>query len=384
MLPDQQLLRIPGPTPIPASVQRAMAQPMIGHRSLDFKQLFERIIPRLKPVFGTKQDVVILASSGTGGLEAAVVSTVQTNEAVLVLVTGAFGDRFAKICEAYQLNVHRIDVTWGKAVDPKKVQTYLETHPEIKAVFATYCETSTGVKNPIKEIAEVVNQYSDALMIVDGVSSIGGIEVKMDEWGIDVLTSSSQKAFMLPAGLAFIAVSERALKKMESNKQPCFYFNLLKYKKNMADFSTPFTPAVSLIFGLDQVLTLFEEEGLENVYKRHLTMQKMVRASIKALNLPLLASDKDSSPTVTAIRPTNFKADELRNLVKKEFGLTLAGGQQHLKGEIFRIGHMGHCSPADILQTISLIELGLHKLGVGKQFGVGTAAAQEVYLKEEV
>jgi aspartate aminotransferase-like enzyme len=384
MLKDQQLLRIPGPTPIPPSVQRAMTQPMVGHRALETKELIENLRPRLKPIFGTNQEVLMIAGSGTAGLEAAVVNTAQPNDEVLVIVTGAFGERFTKICKAYQLRTHVIGVPWGKAVNPDEVKEYLKQHPTIKVVFTTFCETSTGVLNPIQELALVVKEHSDALFIVDGVSCVGGVKVSMDDWGIDVLVTGSQKALMLPPGLTFVAVSEEAWKVINQNPLPRFYLNLSTYQHQLLQDSTPFTPALSLFFGLKQVLTLLEEEGLTEVFKRHELMKNMTRAACKALDLPLLTSDQDASPTVTAVQPTTFDPVKLRNTVKKEFGLTLAGGQQHLKGKIFRTGHMGYCSPADVLQTISLLEIGLHKIGHDFAFGKGTAAAQAVYTKREV
>jgi aspartate aminotransferase-like enzyme len=382
MLPDQKILRIPGPTPIPPSVTRTMSQPMIGHRSEDFKQIIANVAPRLKPIFGTEQDVFILTGSGTSGLETAIVNTLSEGDEVLVLVTGAFGDRFVKISETYRLKTHCIESTWGEAIDSVKVEEYLKQHPQIKAVFATYCETSTAVLNPIEELGEVVRHSSNALFIVDGVSCVGAVQTQMDKWGIDILVSGSQKAFMLPTGLAFVAVSERAWHIIEENKQPRFYLDLKKYKKSLAEDSTPFTPAVSLVLGLEQVLNLIEEEGFEEVIRRHKLMKEMTRAACRALDLPLLTSDEAASPTVTAIRPKHFKADALRSFLKKEFGITLAGGQQHLKGEIFRIGHMGYCSPLDVLQCISAIELGLAKLQDHVELGKGTAAAQEVYTND--
>lgn len=331
MLKDQHILRIPGPSPIPPSVGRAMNQTMIGHRGKETKELLERILPKLKSVFGTKQDVIPVAGSGTAGLEMAVSNAAHPGDDVLVIVSGAFGDRFAKICEAFQLKLHRIDVEWGDTIDPQAVQEYLQAHPEIKVVFATYCETSTGILNPIELLAKTVHESSDALFVVDGVSCLGGVEANMDEWGVDIYVTGSQKAFMLPAGLMFIAASERAWKVIEDNPQPRFYLDMRVYRKNLEKVSTPYTPALSLLFGLDQVLNLLEEEGLENVYRRHIVMRDMTRAAFKALDIPLLAADEDASPTVTAVRPVDFDSEALRSAVKEQFNLTMAGGQQHLE-----------------------------------------------------
>ena len=381
MLQDQQYLRIPGPTPIPPSVQRAMAQPMIGHRGSETSELLRSITPRLKKVFGTEQDVMIVTGSGTSGLEAAVINAVKPLDEVLVIVTGAFGARFADICKAYGIGVHIYDVEWGKAFDPSKVQEHLRNLPKVSAVFATYCETSTGVMNPIGELAAAVNEVSDALIIVDGVSCIGGVETKMDEWKIDILVTGSQKAFMLPAGLTFIAASERAWDVIDSNPSRGFYLDLAKYRSNLAKDTTPFTPALSLLFGLDQALELMEKEGLENVYGRHTLMKEMTREAFQALDIPLLTMDEDASDTVTAVEPNDFDAEVFRKVIKQEFGLSIAGGQGPLKGKIFRIGHMGYCSPADILQTIGMIEVGLIKTGKRIELGKGVAAAQRIYLK---
>ncbi|RKQ16653.1 alanine--glyoxylate aminotransferase family protein [Oceanobacillus bengalensis] len=360
-----------------------MTQPMIGHRGQETKALLKSIKPKLQGIFGTKEDVLIITGSGTAGLETAVVNTVNPGDEVLVLVTGAFGDRFVKICDAYDIKVHRLEATWGEAACPEEVKTYLLANKKIKVVFTTYCETSTGVLNPVSQLANVVHENSDALVVVDGVSCVGGVETKMDEWGIDVLVTGSQKAFMLPAGLTFVAASEKAWKVMEENKQSRFYLNLIKYRDRLADDSTPFTPALSLLFGLEQVLNLFEEEGLENVFARHTLMMNMTRAAMKALDIPLLTSDESASPTVTAVKPSDFDPEMLRKVLKKEFGLSIAGGQQHLKGQIFRIGHMGYCSPADVLQIIGILEIGIVKVGKMINLGEGVKAAQEIYLQQE-
>ncbi|MCG3089500.1 pyridoxal-phosphate-dependent aminotransferase family protein [Sporosarcina cyprini] len=381
MLADQTILRIPGPTPIPPSVERAMNIPMVGHRSSETSDLIRAIQPKLQPIFGTKQDVVILAGSGTAALEAAVVNAVRPLDEVLVIVTGAFGARFVDICEAYGIRVHQLQVEWGKAVDPKEVTHFLEQHKEISTVFATYCETSTGVLNPIDELAKGIRSVSDALFIVDGVSCVGGVPAKLDDWGIDILVTGSQKALMLPAGLAFVAMSERAFERIQANPNRGFYFDLIKYRTNLEKNTTPFTPALSLLFGLNQALDLLEKEGLENVYRRHSLLMEMTRAAFKAHHIPLLTSDQDASPTVTAIRPADFDAEEFRKVLKNDFRMSIAGGQGHLKGEIFRIGHMGYCSPADVIQTIGLVEIALMKTGKQIELGKGVAAAQQIYLE---
>lgn len=381
MFQDKLILRIPGPTPIPPSVQQAMSRPMIGHRSGQFSKLFADVAQRLKPFFGTQQDVYILAGSGTSALEMAVVNTVGAGDEVAVLVSGAFGERFAKICERYDIMAHRLNVPWGEAVTGDKLEAFLTEHPQVKAVFATYCETSTGIQNPIQELAAVVRAKSDALFIVDGVSCLGAVPCEMDAWGVDIVVTGSQKAFMLPTGLAFLAASERAWNVIENRKPQAFYLDLKAYRKSLADQTTPYTPAVSLIFGLEEVLNIMEAEGLDNIVKRHLLMRDMTRAAMKALNIPLMTSDEYAAPTVTSLDPQGkFDAEELRKILRTKFNLIVAGGQQHLKGKIFRIGHMGYCDPLDVITAVSAIEMALKQMGVDIPFGEGVKKAQEVYI----
>lgn len=244
----------------------------------------------------------------------------------------------------------------------------------------THCETSTGVLNPIADISKTIHDNSEALVIVDAVSSLGGVKTEMDAWGVDLLVTGSQKAMMLPPGLTLIGVSDRAWKVIEANEQGRFYFDLKTYRKNIEADKVPYTPTVTLLQGLDQALTLIEEEGLEEVYHRHELMKNMTRAAMKALHVPLLTDDTYASPTVTALKPTSFDAEDLRKIVREQFNLSLAGGQQHLSGKVFRIGHMGYCSPADVLQVISLIEIGLTQLGESVTLGAGVKSAQEVFV----
>ena len=382
MLQDQQYLRIPGPTPIPPSVERAMTKPMVGHRAKVTDDLQEKIQPRIKKVFGTEQDVLIVAGSGTSGLEAAAVNTVRRGEEAIVITSGSFGARFEKICLAHGITVHRYETEWGEALDPEHVRTMLKEHPDVKAVISTYCETSTGVVNPVAELAKVVREESDALVISDGVSIIGGVEAKMDEWGLDVLVTGSQKAMMLPPGLMFAAVSERAWKQIEANPDRGFYLDLVQYRESIRKNTTPFTPATSLLYGLDQALDLIEEEGIQEVAARHELMRDMTRAAFAAHGIPLLTSAEAGSPTVTAVRPDDFDAEEFRRILQTEFGLSVASGQGKLAGKIFRIGHMGYCSPADVLQMIAIFELGIIKAGKQIEPGKGVTAAQQIYLRK--
>lgn len=376
---DKFRLHTPGPTPIPPSVQHAMTQPMIGHRSPQFSSIIADCSERLRPIFGTKQDVLIMTSSGTSALESAVSNTVQAGDAVTVVVTGAFGDRFAKIAERFGCDVHRLEIPWGEHCLPEQLRAHLQQYPNDKAVFMTYCETSTGVLNPISDLAKVVHEESEALVIVDGVSCIGAVPMAMDNWGIDIAVTGSQKALMLPTGLAFVAVSERAWQVIEQNPAPRFYLDLRAYRTNLHKQSTPYTPAVSLFFGLQEVLNILEKQGFDNVIARHRLMMEMTRAAIRALGLPLMVQDEVASPTVTAVYGTDeINVEDLRKALS-QLNVKLAGGQQHLKGQIFRIGHMGYCEPNDVLTVIATIEVALKKLKYPVKLGQGMQAAEEVW-----
>lgn len=371
-------LRIPGPTPIPPRIQQAMAHPMIGHRSSEASNLIRECSDRLKSVFGTQQQPLLLTSSGTSALEAAVVHALAPGEEAIVVVTGAFGDRFAKMVERHGCRLHRLDIHWGNACDPDTFKHFIQSHQNVQAVFFTYCETSTGVLNPIAKLTQVVHHYSDALVVVDGVSCLGAVLSQMDDWGIDVLVTGSQKAMMLPPGLAFVAVSERAWNKMEQNSMRSFYLDLFAYRNNLEKNSTPYTPALSLLFGLKEALNMLEEEGLNQVIKRHERLEKMIRAGLSALGLKLMTSEQDAAPTVTSVYGGDgWRADDLRGILR-QLGIVVAGGQHHLKGEIFRIGHMGYCDVFDMIAVLSGLEIALSKMGVPIELGTGVKAAQGV------
>jgi aspartate aminotransferase-like enzyme len=356
-----------------------MSRPMVGHRSADFSAILTDALNRAKRLFQTDQDVYVLSGTGTAGLEMAAANIIAPGDTVLVLVTGVFGERFVKIAEAYGANVKRIDAEWGFGVDVSKLRTELAADPSIKAVFATQSETSTGVSNDIQAIGNVV-KTSQALLIVDAVSSLGAMELRMDEWNVDICVTGSQKALMLPPGLALVAVSEQAWKAIDNNTSPRFYFDLRAYRKSMREQTTPFTPAVSLIYGLAEALQMMEEEGYENSFKRHFLMRDMVRAAVRAIGLPFFANEEYASPTVTSVRGEGFDPETVRKLMRQDFGIVLAGGQQHLKGKIFRIGHMGYMTPLEMLSTIAALEIALTKAGCKFELGSGVKAAQEVLL----
>ncbi|MBO8127049.1 MAG: alanine--glyoxylate aminotransferase family protein [Firmicutes bacterium] len=377
-------LRLPGPTPVPPRVFRAMTQPMIGHRSGDFSALYRRLVPFAKELFGTSGEVFFLTGSGTSAMETAVANLVSPKDRVLLLTCGNFGDRFGQILSAYQADVDRLEAPWGQAIDPEAVIKKLRSAGPYKAVFVTHNETSTGVVNDLARIGAAVKEYGrGALLVADSVSGLGGLELRMDDWSVDVAVTGSQKALMLPPGLALIGVSERAWRAIENNSSPRYYFNLLKYKASAAKAQTPYTPNIAHLFGLAEAFQMLQEEGLENVYQRHFLMRDMTRAAMRALGLELLAPDECASSTVTAVKgPEGLDVEEMRKVIKERFRVQLAGGQGSLKGKIFRIGHMGYAGPKDVLTTVASLECALSVLGYDFQLGSGVRAAQEVWLEE--
>ncbi|WP_312474286.1 alanine--glyoxylate aminotransferase family protein [Neobacillus sp.] len=382
MLLDQHYLFAPGPTPIPDRVKSAMNQPMIAHRSQEFPKLLEDVSTRLMPVFGSENPVTVLAGSGTSALEAAAANVIEANDNVVVIVAGAFGDRFAAICETFGANVHRLNIEWGNTCKPEQLEEFLQSLPnDIKAVFATYCETSTSILNPIKDLGAVVKRLTNALYIVDGVSCIGAVPVDMKGWNIDILVAGSQKALMLPPGLAFVAISDMAREVIRNCKAQRFYLDLNRYLASYeTEKSTPFTPAVSLIYGAQEVCNMFEEEGFENVIKRHQLLKTMTREGLKAIEIPLLTSDEDASPTVTAVRTLDAPSKQMKKMLKDKFAITVGGGQKKLKGEIFRIGHMGYCTPFDIIKVLGSIEMTLKFLQGTNVLGKAVKRAEEVWM----
>lgn len=377
----KEFLLAPGPTPVPDRVLLAMAQPMIHHRTPQFSAIFAEVKEDLKYLFQTKQDVLILAASGTGAMEGSVTNLFSPGDEVIVINGGKFGERWGKISESYGLKVHWLNVEWGKAVDPKDVKKILDANPKIKGIMVQASETSTAVAHPVKELAQFTKNRQDCLLIVDGITAVGVFPVPMDELGIDVLVSGSQKAFMLPPGLAFAALSEKAWKFMETAKCPRFYFDFKKERKNLKDNTTAYTPAASLIIGLREALRMIKEEGLENVFARHNRLARATRAAVKAMNLKPLAPDSPSDATTGVYVPEGVDGGKLVKYLRDDMGITLAGGQDHLKGKILRIAHLGYIDTFDIIVAISSIEMALRKFGHKMEFGKGVAAAQEILLE---
>ncbi len=377
---DKSYLLIPGPTPVPPAVVAAMSKPMFGHRTQEFAKLYQRVVEKLRLVFNTKGDVFVLTNSGTGAMEAAVANTVSPGDKVLALITGNFGERFASIAKAYGAQVVEVNFGWGNCVDLKVVEEKLAEHPDTKVVLATQNETSTGVVNDIQGIGSLVGR-TPALLLVDAVSGAGAIEIRVDDWGIDMLCTASQKAFMLPPGLSMVTVSQKAWEVVQANKSPRFYFSLPACRKNIEKWNTPYTPAVSMFLGLEAALDMMLEEGLPNVYARHALLARATRAAVAALGLRLLAQEHCASNALTAVwGPEGTDADELRQIARREYGVAFAGGQGVLKGKIFRIAHMGFCDKTDVIVAVGALEMALARLDWPVELGSGVRAAQEVFL----
>lgn len=376
---DKLMLMIPGPTPVPERVLQAMAKHPIGHRSNDFSAIFGEVTENLKWLHQTKNDLLILAASGTGAMEAGIINFLSPNDRVLVCTNGKFGERWGELCEAYSLDVQYVKADWGKPLDPENVRQALEgdTGKAIKAVIVTHSETSTGVINDLETINKHVKAHG-ALIIVDTVTSLGACNVPVDAWGLDVVASGSQKGYMMPPGLGFVTVSEKAWEAYKTAKLPKFYLDLGPYRKNAAKNTTPFTPAINLIFALHAALQMMKGEGLENIFARHDRQKRATRAAIKAMGLPLYGADECASPAITAVMPTTVDAEQIRTVMKKKFDIILAGGQDALKGKIFRIGHLGFVSDREILTAIASLESTLQDLGHNGTAGAGVAAAAKV------
>ncbi len=379
---NKRYIFAPGPTPVPEEVSLEMAKPIIHHRTRDYELIFEEARENLRYLFKTKNEVLILASSGTGAMEAAVANTMRRGDKVLVVCGGKFGKRWEEICKSYGLLVRTIEVFWGDAVEPSLVKKALEDDPQIKGVFIQASETSTGVKHPIREIGEIVKEYENTILVVDAITGIGVFDIETDAWGLDVVVAGSQKALMLPPGLSFISLSEKAITFFEGSDLPKYYFDLKKELKSAKKNQNAYTPAVSLIVGLNKALKLIKEQGLENIFRRTKILAKATRSAALALGLELLAKD---SPTeaVTAIKaPSGIDAQKIVKLLREKYGIIVAGGQEHLKGKIFRIAHMGWIGGLDIVGVISALEMVLSDLGYEVEFGKGVGAAISVMKKE--
>ena len=375
-------LRIPGPTALPPSVREAGARQMINHRGPEFAAMLGRILDGMKPYFGTTNDIAIITTAGTGGLEAAIVNTLSPGDRVLGVSIGSFGDRFAKIARTYGADVTTIEVEWGRAADPAVLRATLERDSDYKAILLTHNETSTAVMNPIPELAAVIRELApEALILVDSVSGLGAVPFEMDAWGVDLVVTGSQKAWMSAPGLAMIAASDRAWAAMETATMPRIYLDLRVHRDSHAVGQTPWTPAIAVIYQVDEGIRLMNSEGAEGVFARHEACAAATRAGLTALGLELFADQRFASRTVTgAVVPDDLDWKTFNGEIKRR-GVILAGGQGKLTGKIFRLGHLGSVTLEEILGAMSVLEI--VSIGAGRPIrpGAAVAAAQAAALE---
>lgn len=377
---QKKYLLAPGPTPVPPEALLAMAMPIIHHRAPDFLPVLDSAKKGLQWLYQTKNDVLILCSTGTGGMVGSVTNFLSPGDEVLVINGGKFGERWTKICQAYGMKVEELIVEWGYAVKAEQVEAALKKNPKIKAVFVQANETSTGVYHDMKAVAAVVKK-TDALFVVDAISALVAHDIRTDEWGIDVMIGGSQKGVMLPPGLAFVSVSEKAWKMADSAKTPKFYFNFKKERENLAKNQTNFTSAVTLIIGLNECIKMLQAEGLDKVFARHDRLARATRAAAAALNLKLFPKESPSNALTAIESPEGVDGQAIYKNLREKYGITGAGGQDKLKGKIFRIAHLGYADTFDVITAIAGIEMVLKGLGHPVKLGSGVGAAQEILMK---
>jgi len=376
----KRYLFAPGPTPVPSEVLLEMAMPIIHHRSPDFFPVLDSAKKGLQWLYQTKNDVLILCSTGTGGMVGAVNNFFNNGDRVLVINGGKFGERWTEICKAYDLQVEEIVVEWGYAVKPDIVEKRLKKGKDIKGVFVQASETSTGVYHDIKALASIVKKYKDTLFIVDAISALVAHDLRTDEWGIDIMVAGSQKGVMLPPGLAFVSVSEKAWAKAEKSKLPKFYFNFKKERENLAKNQTNFTSPVTLIIGLNASLKMLKAEGLKNVFKRHERLANVTRKAVQALGLELYSKESPSNSVTAILAPPGIDGQAVYKNLREKYGITAAGGQGKARGKIFRIAHLGYSDRFDVIIAIAGIEMVLKGMGHPVKLGTGVAVAQELLI----
>ncbi|NTU90125.1 MAG: alanine--glyoxylate aminotransferase family protein [Actinobacteria bacterium] len=380
---QKKYLMTPGPTPVPSEVLLAQARPMIHHRTPDFNNVVDECVSGLKYVFQTTEsDVIIFASSGTGAMESSIANCFCAGDKVIVCTNGKFGQRMTQICTVYGLDIIELSYGWQTCVSPQDVALALEENPDARGVIVTQSETSSGVLNDCEAIGKIVRDYPDCVLIVDSITGIGAVDCKTDEWGLDVVMTGSQKGLMLPPGLAACTVSPKAWKAYERSTLPKFYFDWKKYKKNLENHTTPFTPAVSLMIGLAESLKLMREEGIDNIIARHSRLASATRAGCEALGLEIFAPVEGRGSAVTPVWvPEGIDGKKLVSLLKNKYGVTIAGGQDEYTGRIIRIGHLGYFGDFDIITVIAALEMALSELGYTFERGVGIKAVETVLME---
>jgi aspartate aminotransferase-like enzyme len=384
---NKEYLMTAGPTPLPPAVSQVMAEPMLYHRAPAFIEIYARVLKRLKDVFQTENEVLLFASSGTGAMESAVANPLAPDDVALVTTSGKFGERWGDLCDAFGAETLRLDVEWGTRIDTDDVDRLLDAAGgRVKAVYTTHSETSTGVVNDVRAIAEISHRHG-AIICVDAVSSLGVVDLPVDEWDLDVVASGSQKALMTPPGLSFCSVSERAYELARDARERgagSYYFDWAKtrdgQRKEPPD--SPFTPAVSLVRALDVALELIETETIPKVFERHAVLGRAAREAVKALGLELFGPEDDAANIVTAVKvPEGVDGAAIPKTMRDTYRITIAGGQGHLKGKIIRIAHCGYYGAFDILSTIAALEMTLKELGAEVSLGAGVTAAQQVFVE---
>ncbi len=377
----KRYLLAPGPTPVPPEVLLSMAMPIIHHRSPDFLPVLDSAKKGLQWLYQTKNDVLILCSTGTGGMVGAVNNFFNQGDKVLVINGGKFGERWTKICKNYGLDVDEIVLEWGYAVKPDIIEEKLKKNKDIKGVFVQASETSTGVYHDIQRLASIVKGYGNTLLIVDAISALAAHDLRTDEWGIDIMIGGAQKGLMLPPGIAFVSVSEKAWEMAKTSKMPRFYFDFKKERENLAKNQTNFTSPVTLIIGLNGSLKMLQAEGLENVFKRHERLAMTTRKAVQALGLELYAKESPSNAVTAIMTPPGIDGQAVYKNLREKYGITAAGGQDRARGKIFRIAHLGYVDKFDVITAIAGIEMVLKGMGHPVQLGTGVATAEELLME---
>ncbi|MBI4688732.1 MAG: alanine--glyoxylate aminotransferase family protein [Nitrospirae bacterium] len=377
----KRYLLAPGPTPVPSEALLAMAMPIIHHRSPDFLPVLDAAKKGLQWLYQTKNDVLILCSTGTGGMVGAVNNFFSPGDKVITINGGKFGERWTKICKAYGLNTDEMVVEWGYAVKSEIVEEKLKKDTSIKGIFVQASETSTGVYHDIEALARIVKKYENTILIVDAISALVAHDLKMDAWGIDIMIGGSQKGVMLPPGLAFVGISEKAWKFAERSKCPRFYFNFKKERENLAKNQTNFTSPVTLIIGLNECIKMLRKEGIENVFSRHERLADATRKAMLAIGLELFPKESPSNAVTAVCAPSGIDGQEIYKNLREKYGITAAGGQDHVKGKIFRIAHLGYADTFDVITAVAGVEMVLRGMGHPVKLGSGVAVAEELLLK---
>lgn len=374
-----EILMTPGPTPVPHFVLEAQGAPIVYHRGPGYSKLLNEVMDGVRWLISTTGDVCVYTSSGTGGMEGAVANVTSPGDKVLIVSVGYFGDRFKAMCTNFGCEITALEYEWGQVAKATDVEEALKADPEIKTVFIQHSETSTGVINDIEPIARVV-RAQDRLLVLDAISSIGAVDIKMDEWGIDVCIGGSQKALGATPGIAFIAISERGWKAHQESKAPRFYWDWTAYKESAdrKDAESPWTPAMSVLAGLAASFRVAREEGREGIMERHRRLARAVKAGVRALGLDVMGEDEERAVAVTTVRtPDGLTDSQIVGLLRSKYGIIVAPGQGPLKSQVFRIGHLGWFEDLDIIRFFGALELVLAELGYGLKLGAAVAAAEE-------